>query len=158
MFFGQFLVTGATITEIVFFKDVGLFKQADGAIYGRNRNLRINIGRPTISQFDVGWSSDSESTRAITRRWPVIFRPASMHFCSIVDSASIVLFLVSVSGSTCPQPRRISGVDLLWLNIEKSATYRKVEFAIYSASCKSPVSVTRNHNHIGIPVPTCHPR
>ncbi len=74
--FGHFLVAravcsfgqGPTITEIVALENAGLLEQANGAVYRRQANVGVQLGRAPVNFLGVlrqpGWSLESdEDTR-----------------------------------------------------------------------------------------------
>ena len=51
--FGRGLVARAAVAELVPFQNAGLLEQADGAIDGRDRDVRVDRGRPRMERLDV---------------------------------------------------------------------------------------------------------
>jgi len=81
-----FLVARPAIAEIMFLCNACFFKQLHGAVYRRDADITVNRRSALEQLLYVRWSLESESTRAITRRWPVIFSPFSAHFASMRDT------------------------------------------------------------------------
>jgi hypothetical protein len=78
----HFFIARAAVSEIVTGENVGLFKQPDGTIDRGDADPRIDRGGAPVDLLDIGWSAESDSTRAMTRRCSVIFSPLSRQSCS----------------------------------------------------------------------------